>query len=628
MLWTHRSRWQVALLAALFCVLPLQARAAAWVRVETPNFVVLGEASEKRVREVAEQFERFRQALGRVLPGAATTAAVPTIVIVFDTQRSFEPYRPRFNGKSIEVGGYFVATNNQNLVALAFEDRDRALRTVFHEYAHLVVANLVRDLPVWVSEGLAEYYSTFSVQDEGRTAVMGTPIVEHLFRLNQERLIPHQELLAVDQSSSLYNEGERRSVFYAQSWALVHMLTMGKPDQSRALAEYVTLTATGTPSAQAWAKVFGALDINGEIQRYVNRPRLNAVRYRFDEEIPRVRGAVSTATASDVDAALADLLHHIELTDEATARLEKTMTMQPASARARALLALRRFEQSRMDDARRLLVEAHADKTDWLAQYHVATGLTMLVEHTEDAQQMKIASLARDALDIVEAARPQLPNALAMRARISARTRTSLDDALKGIQHARKLAPGREDYAFEEAHVRVARREFKAARDVVGPLLSPRYHTTVRERARDLMSQIVRYESALQQAALAGAAPASDAAPDADRQPSPPEDRMLQPVYRKMQHGEERTEGLLERIECTRAGVVLHLRTGERVMRFTAARVEAIDFITYRADMALQVTCQPRRPPDPVYVTWRPAVAPAKEPIAIAVEFLPGRERS
>ena len=130
MQWTHRTRWQIALLAAVSFVFPHHAWAASWVRVETPNFIVVGEASEKRIREVAEQFERFRQALSRVLPGAATTAAVPTIVIVFDTQRSFEPYRPRFNGKPIELAGYFVATNNQNLVALAFENRERALRTV------------------------------------------------------------------------------------------------------------------------------------------------------------------------------------------------------------------------------------------------------------------------------------------------------------------------------------------------------------------------------------------------------------------------------------------------------------------------------------------------------------------
>ena len=47
-------------------------------RVETPNFIVYGETGERRVREVAEEFERFRDALARVIPGAGTPAAVPT----------------------------------------------------------------------------------------------------------------------------------------------------------------------------------------------------------------------------------------------------------------------------------------------------------------------------------------------------------------------------------------------------------------------------------------------------------------------------------------------------------------------------------------------------------------------
>jgi tetratricopeptide (TPR) repeat protein len=620
MLSTTPTRWQLLVLSAVLVLSP-NAAAAGWIRVETPNFIVFGDASDKRVREVAEQFERFRQALGRVLPGAATTAAVPTVVVVFNTQRSFEPYRPRFNGKPVELAGYFVATNNQNLVALTVENRARALQTVFHEYAHLVVANLVRDLPAWVSEGLAEYYSTFVVEDDGRTAVMGTPIREHLLRLNDERLIPHEELLDVDHTSSLYNEGERRSVFYSQSWALVHMLTMGKPGRSKELAEYIALTSTGIPSGQAWARVFGATNVNYDIQKYVNRLTLSAVRYRFDEAIPTVRSAVAVPAESDIEAALADLLDHVRMRDEATARLEKAVSMQPSSARARALLGLRRFEQNRTDEARSLFLEALTDRNDWLAQYHAATGLTRLVDRSEGEEQTKLAALARQALAIVDIARPRLPNALAMRARISATTGTDLDEALEHIQQARTLAPGREDYAFEEAHVRLSRREFAEARAVIGPLLSMRYHTSIRERARSLMAQVVRVESAVR----AQPSPSADAAAAVDLDGTPHEKLALQPVYRKLQAGEQRTEGMLERIECTRRGIVLHVRTGDAEARFTAPRFEAIDFITYRSDGTLKVTCQPRIPADAVYVTWRPPVAPATDAIAIAVEFLPQR---
>ena len=51
---------------------------------------------------------------------------------------------------------------------------------VFHEYAHLVISNVMRNVPVWLGEGLAEFYSTYEIGDGGREAVIGRAIVHHL----------------------------------------------------------------------------------------------------------------------------------------------------------------------------------------------------------------------------------------------------------------------------------------------------------------------------------------------------------------------------------------------------------------------------------------------------------------
>jgi hypothetical protein len=576
-----------------------QASAREWVRIETPNFIVFGEPSEKRLRDVADEFERFREALGRVIPAGATRAAVPTIVVVFNSQRSFAPYRPRYAGKPVTLAGYFVATTHQNLVALALENREHALRTIFHEYAHLAIANVARDLPVWLSEGLAEYYSTFSVQDEGRTAVVGGPILEHVLRLRQERLILHDELLTVETSSPLYNEGERRSVFYAQSWALVHMLTSGQPDRSKELQQYLSLTATGTPADTAWHKVFGALKVTAELTSYLNRDRLKAYRYRFDQDIPAVRGAATVPSDGEVDAALADLLYHVDARDDAVKRLEATLAEQPGSPHSAALLGLARLDQHRPEEAGRLLLTAAQDAGDWLVQYRVATGLVRLLEQLSVEESGPMAKAALRALDTVLAARPDLANALAFRATISVETGTDLAAGLEAIRRARVLAPGREDYAFEEARLLVERREFEEARDVLGPLMTTRYHTDVREHARRLMTQVVRLESSA--------------------------NPVLQPGYRPVREGEKRTEGLLEQIACSSDGVVLHVRAGDRIVRFTSERLESIEFITYRPEIQGRISCHTRVPPDPVFVTWRPSDRPTSDGLIVAVEFLPVR---
>jgi hypothetical protein len=205
-------------------------------------------------------------------------------------------------------------------------------------------------------------------------------------------------------------------------------------------------------------------------------------------------------------------------------------------------------------------------------------------------------------------------------------TATNLDEALHDIRRARALAPGRDDYAFGEAHVLVERRDFAEARKVLGPMLSTRYHPVAREQARSLMSQVVRIESAAGEA-QGRRRQYESAAPDDRAGPrnTGAETGAIQPVFRKIQDGEQRTEGLLERIECVRQGVVLHVRVGDAVNLFAAPRFEAIDFISYRDEIQGALKCEPRTPADPIYITWRPPVAPVKEGIAIAVEFLPKR---
>jgi hypothetical protein len=55
---------------------------------------------------------------------------------------------------------------------------------------------------------------------------VGTIDETHLYILQQNKLLPIETLLNVEQSSPYYNEANQASVFYAESWALVHYLMM------------------------------------------------------------------------------------------------------------------------------------------------------------------------------------------------------------------------------------------------------------------------------------------------------------------------------------------------------------------------------------------------------------------
>jgi tetratricopeptide (TPR) repeat protein len=561
-----------------------------WIRVETPNFVVFGEPSEGRLREIAEEFERFREGLARVVPGAALREPVPTIVVVFSSQRTFEPYRPRYNGKAVSLSGLFVSSTDQNIVALALDERGQALRIIFHEYAHIVIASIAREIPTWLSEGLAEYYSTFALQENGRTAIVGLAPIEHVIRLRQEPLIPHNELLAVQPTSPLYNEGRRRNVFYAQSWALVHMLTWGQPDRSKQLSQYIAETAAGTAPEVAWKQIFGDFDVNAALRRYVNRDQLRAYRIRFDDDIAAVHGAVSRPSDGDVQATLADLLHNVDVDDEAESTLEKAVVVKPPSGNARALLGALRVRQGRALEAERLLLEAAAARDDWLAQYRAASGLISLIDHVAEDKRSSVAHAAKEALENVLSARPDMANALALRGTLSVESRSDLDAGLDAIERARSLAPGREDYAFEAARLHVEREDYNEARSILNVLSSPRFHTDVRANARKQLEYVNQVENSH----LA--------------------------VFRKLREGETRTEGVLERIDCAGPGVSFHVRAGDAILRFSAPDLARVEFVSLRPELQGPITCGRRDAPEKVYVTWR--ANNGSDGRVVAIEFL------
>ena len=153
----------VRIIAAALLVTCVPATATAkWTRLRTEHFVFVGDASESDIRRVAQKLDEFREVLTRALGGGATKSPVPTVVIVFRSDSSFTPYKPHFQGHPIELAGVFQDGDDASYIAINAEAIDVALRTIFHEYTHFLVGNTAGIVPVWVNEGLAEVYATFT----------------------------------------------------------------------------------------------------------------------------------------------------------------------------------------------------------------------------------------------------------------------------------------------------------------------------------------------------------------------------------------------------------------------------------------------------------------------------------
>jgi len=609
----------VCLPACAFWLLVPTAAAAEWRRLDTPNFIVIGDAGARELREIGVKFEGFRETLGRVLSAQVTATAVPTVVIVFPNDRAFTPFKMRYQGKPVDSVGTFYGSRDINYIAIVNDGRPGALRVIFHEYAHLVVSNVAMNLPAWLNEGLAEHYSTYEFSQGGREALIGRPIESHLRLLSERPLLPLDQLLAVDGSSPLYNEGERRSVFYAQAWALTHMLLLGEPSRAAQLGTFIRHTQAGMPGPEAWRQAFGDLDAGRELERYARRHSFRAVSYKFTDKLAAFDGQADAMAAADVQAFLAGLQIQQQRYADAARLLEPVLKADPSHPLANVAMAAVEGEKEDYAGAMGRLM-ALGSTADWFVSYAIGTAFTDLIHRQQAAPDAHVAA-ARSHFEAVRRHR-EVPNTLAHLAMLdltsSGRPRP---ESRALIEQARRLAPGRDDYALIHARLLAMEEQFADARQILTPLMAPGYPDYVRDTARSWMGTIGRMEEIRQAAARHRAGGSPTSYEPKGNTPSLPS--RVQPVFRLTATGETRIEGTLERIDCPpRAPATFHVRTPSGIETLLAENLETVEFITYREDLAGSVSCGPWKQSATVYATWR-AGAKSGVKMLVAVEFLP-----
>jgi hypothetical protein len=606
--------------------------AAEWRRLDSRNFIIIGDVGASELRDLAVRFEGFREALGRALSERATAAAVPTVVIVFPTDKAFSPFKPTYQGKPrADVRGFFVPGANINYILMESAEGGSE-RVVLHEYAHLIVSNMMSNPPVWLSEGLAEYYGTFKLMEGGRRAELGLAIGEHLQLLRSAGRVPVADLLRVDARSPLYNETARASIFYAESWALTHMILNGEPSRVSQLSAYLRSVNAGTPETVAWEQTFGTERMEQDLRQYLARDLFNSIVIDFAERVAVQPAAPTTLPPSDVAAFLGTYLVQHGQIDEAVVYLDQAFKADPGSPRAS--IAMAQVEMARQEYAsaeKRLLALRRSD--DWLVSYNAAMAMTDLASvGVAGSPNPDVIATARRQLDAVQRERGETASVLAHRAALDlAGPEEPTADAAAAVARARELTPGRTDYAFIQAQILARRGEFARARSVIGPLMTGAYPPGVRDSARSLMTYVVDAERRRQAGAkddigafLAASGSKSVQVPGIEEPRRPDDGRpRFVPDFRAVQPGERRAEGTLDRIDCTAGGrATFHLAEAGAPGPLVG-RLSDVDFIAYRDDLDGGVKCGPLPQPLRVYVTWRDNAQASGDKTVVALEFLP-----
>ncbi|HEX8283761.1 MAG TPA: tetratricopeptide repeat protein [Pyrinomonadaceae bacterium] len=634
----------VALLAALASSAPRGARvqgrsAGAWLSVRSQNFLVEGEARERDLRRVAARLEEYRAAFSRLLPGGPGDTGVPTAVVVFPGDDAYAPFKPLLGGRTARnVAGYFQPNSDINYITVVLDgDATRDPATLVHEYTHLLVDNYFSAAPLWLKEGLAEFYSTARVTEGGRRLTLGEPPEPRVRELRARgELLPLATLFAVNQSSPFYSESGKLGLFYAQSWALVHYLSEVRGGARReGLTRFTASLADGQTVEDALRAAFGAgvSEIEVGLAAYVRAGRFRASAEEFARPLDfDARLSARPLAGAETLARLGDLLLHTGRYDEAEGFLTRALELDSKLAPARVSLGALRLRQGRHAEARELLERAAAeDPSDHLAHYHLADAL-----HREGATPGDADLTPKDFEERTELIRSHLRRASELAplfvepyrllAAVEMERGDRYAEAAALLRRASALAPRRADLVLMLAQAEMLGGRFDEARRLAEPHARRSADERMREQAAALVARIEsrrgQAESERRRADETSRAEASEAVA------AQPCDLPVRggPQHKRLRFEGSQVCGRLAEIECADVGVVLRVETAGGTLRLRAEDLRGIRFITYTTAVKTgRLECGPRERADHVLVTYRSdaRAGGSSDGQAVAVEFIP-----
>jgi hypothetical protein len=240
-----------------------KAKDSSWIEVQSRHFVVITDAGEKKGRATALQFEQIRTFFEQSLAVAAQRPIPPVTIFAVKNEDAMRKLLPEYfaggffpSGQVRPAGVFFHYKDRYFAIVELDTQRSGHFETLYHEYYHALTEPIFPDLPVWLSEGLAQFYGRTQISDE--YALVGEPDRDLLDLLRHERLIPLDVLFSVNRGSPYYNETQKASMFYAESWLLTHYLMIGNPDSHQLLVQYLKALEEGK-SAKESVAAFGDL---------------------------------------------------------------------------------------------------------------------------------------------------------------------------------------------------------------------------------------------------------------------------------------------------------------------------------------------------------------------------------
>jgi tetratricopeptide (TPR) repeat protein len=245
-----------------------------WLEIHSPHFWIITDAGEKRGREVALRLEQMRTVFGDLLLRSKVTINTPLQVLALKSDKDYERISPLRGGVAITAPGFFLAGEDRNTIVLDLF-AEEPWRAVAHPFAHMLLDANYPPTPPWFDEGLAEYFASIRVDDKtvslggdpelsskysedltGNVAEVRNPPKSLTELLNSSLWLKAEDLFTMKLATPPYQEGTHRTLFYAQSWIVVHYI-LAKNLLPQAGAYFELVQNRKLPVEQALQQAFG-----------------------------------------------------------------------------------------------------------------------------------------------------------------------------------------------------------------------------------------------------------------------------------------------------------------------------------------------------------------------------------
>src|SRR2546423_1036253 len=423
-----------------------------WVEVRSPDFVVASNAGEKQARHVAREFEEIRSVYHDALPKMRLDLGKPIIILAAKNENSMRALIPEeweAKGHIHHTGLYQQGEDKHYVLLQLGAEGENPYHVLYHEYTHAILHVNFPPLPLWLDEGLAELYGNTTIGD--KESMVGKPDISHLALLQQSKLIPLETLLQVDHSSPFYNEQNRASVFYAESWALVHFLLMD-PDarKENLFGKFVDSWNKSGNQVDAARQTFGDLKRFGQkIEAYARQERFYNARVKSLVQTDEKSYPSRALPESESLALRGDFHMHRGRMPEAKALLEQAVQEDASLALAHEGLGLYYFREHDTENAAKELQRAVELDSKGFLTYYFSAMLNLQQARGVSEEWPKAEANLEKAI----ALNANFAPAYGSLASLYALRRETQDKAITAARRAVQLEPGNLGYAVNLGYV-------------------------------------------------------------------------------------------------------------------------------------------------------------------------------